>query len=129
MNRILRMLLLAVMIFPLAGLQAQGLFNIKGVQANAEVSQFQQNTKKFILKEKVRISTGAGLITCDYAEINTETFDFEAKGNVVASGLEAGDKLKSDKVYGNLKTKIIGPKIGFKLQKLRKNITSKNGLH
>ena len=98
---------ISIIFFTPSELVAQGLFNVKGSQVNADSSEFQQNTKLFILKNNVRLSTGKGLITCDYAQINTETFDFEAKGNVVVTGLEAGDEIKAELVTGNIKTRVI----------------------
>ena len=38
-------------------------------------------------------------------------------------------RTKIPKIRRNLKTKIIGPKIWFQLQKLQKSITSKNGIY
>ncbi|WDE96851.1 LPS assembly protein LptD [Lentisphaera profundi] len=98
---------LSIILLPLSELDAQGLFNIKGSQINADSSEFKQGSKLFILRDNVRISTGRGLITCDYAEVNTQTFDFEARGNVVATGLEAGEEIKTDLVTGNVKTRVI----------------------
>ena len=68
---------LSIVFIASSDLNAQGLFNFKGSQVNADSSEFQQKTNTFILKNNVRISTGKGLITCDYAEVNTKTFDFD----------------------------------------------------
>lgn len=98
---------LSIIFIASSDLNAQGLFNFKGSQVNADSSEFQQKTNTFILKNNVRISTGKGLITCDYAEVNTQTFDFKATGNVVATGLEAGAEIKAESIEGNIKTRLI----------------------
>ena len=109
MNRFLNATILFCCLFlaALVPVHAQGLLNVKGVELSAASSEFQQSSKRFVLKGNVRISTGEGLITCDQASVNTETMDFEAKGDVTASGLSAGTEMSSEHITGNLRTRLI----------------------